>query len=223
MLRIFRTGYVPSCHTFNSGAQRRGLGSCIHVQKKQDDHESFPARCRPRGSSCMPGSKSRRWWVKMAWGIINIAIHNAYIEHRLQCEAIRPEPKTPMTNFAFRLALAKQLANGYQANVHPAASNMVDRPLLVSGKPVRPCTAGPCYPDSAKRKCTMGMQWLSPCGPTSPMSTRRLMSMYGICPCTPWVTCYFPPHHCVSPCRAASAHKIFNGPSFKGYAPGVSL
>lgn len=75
-------------------------------------------RVDQRCESYMPGTKSRRWWVKMAWGIINIGIHNAYIMHRLQCEA---KGKQPLTNFAFRLKLANELRAEY-LNRAPASA-----------------------------------------------------------------------------------------------------
>src|SRR6185437_1713829 len=61
--------------------------------------------------SYRPGSRTLRWWVPLAWGIINLAIHNTYVIHLHRHAAAGTKP---MTNFAFRLSLAKKLINGYR-------------------------------------------------------------------------------------------------------------
>lgn len=61
-------------------------------------------------NSKRPGAKTMRWWVAMAWGIINLIVHNAYVLHRESCIAAAEQP---LTNYAFRLRLAKQLVGSY--------------------------------------------------------------------------------------------------------------
>src|SRR6185437_12928544 len=61
--------------------------------------------------SYRPGSRTLRWWVPLAWGIINLAIHNTYVIHLDRHAAAGTKP---LTNFAFRLSLAKKLINGYR-------------------------------------------------------------------------------------------------------------
>jgi hypothetical protein len=67
-------------------------------------------RANRLSSSYMPGSQTKRWWVALAWGIINIAMHNAYVIYRLQCLA---RGETPITNMQFRLRLALQLIDSW--------------------------------------------------------------------------------------------------------------
>ena len=57
-------------------------------------------------ASYWPGSKAQRWWPSMAWGIINIGVHNAYVLHREQCRAAG---RIPPSNFAFRKQLCMEL------------------------------------------------------------------------------------------------------------------
>jgi hypothetical protein len=64
-------------------------------------------------NSLRPGAKTKRWSVPLAWGIINIAIHNAYVLHR---EVSAAAGVQPLTNFKFRLKLSKQLINNYIGN-----------------------------------------------------------------------------------------------------------
>jgi hypothetical protein len=61
-------------------------------------------------SSFRPGSQTKRWWVVLAWHIINLAVHNAYIVARLNHEAAGTKS---LTNSEFRLKLAHQLVNGW--------------------------------------------------------------------------------------------------------------
>ncbi len=60
-------------------------------------------------SSFRSASAAKRWWVVLAWHIINLAVHNAYIVPKLNHAA----GTGPMTKNAFRLTLAEQLVNGW--------------------------------------------------------------------------------------------------------------
>jgi hypothetical protein len=61
-------------------------------------------------NSKRPGGSTKRWWVAMAWGIVNLIVHNAYVLHR---ELSTAADERPLTNFAFRVRLAKQLVGSY--------------------------------------------------------------------------------------------------------------
>jgi hypothetical protein len=93
-------------------------------------------------ASYWPGSKAQRWWPSVAWGIINIGVHNAYVLQRLQCEAAGTRP---LSNFAFRKQLCLELRGGYIGNTLRTGSSMADRPRLVSGKPRRVCAGTDCH------------------------------------------------------------------------------
>jgi hypothetical protein len=54
-----------------------------------------------------PGTESKRWWVVLAWAIISIAIHNAYVIYS------RLPHSTKLSNREFRLLLAKQLVGTF--------------------------------------------------------------------------------------------------------------
>ena len=62
-------------------------------------------------NSKRPGAKTLRWWVAIAWGIINLIVHNAYVLHRECCIAA---DERPLSNYAFRLRLADQLIGSYR-------------------------------------------------------------------------------------------------------------
>jgi Transposase IS4 len=64
------------------------------------------------------GADSLRWWVVLAWEVINIAVHNAHI---LWCHL---HPGQKMTNREFRLMLAEELVAKWreQRNAHAAAA-----------------------------------------------------------------------------------------------------
>jgi hypothetical protein len=63
-------------------------------------------------SSYRPGSQTKRWWVVLAWHIINLMVHNAYIVHKLNAAAAGTKP---ITNREFRLKLAEQLVHGWSS------------------------------------------------------------------------------------------------------------
>jgi hypothetical protein len=75
-------------------------------------------------NSKRPGAKTMRWWVAIAWGIINIIVHNAYVLHRECCIAAA---ERPLSNYAFRLRLADQLIGSYRGRAR------VGRPPVVPG------------------------------------------------------------------------------------------
>jgi hypothetical protein len=65
------------------------------------------------------GSKSKRWWVVLAWAIINIAVHNAFLIHRAAADK-------PLSNRQFRLQLAQELVGDftYRKRVQPSRSSV---------------------------------------------------------------------------------------------------
>jgi hypothetical protein len=102
-------------------------------------------------ASYWPGSKAVRWWPSMAWGIINIGVHNAYVLHREQCRAAG---RKPPSNFAFRKQLCLQLRGDYHSNTRSAGFSAADRPRLISGDLARVCTTRDCMTQSGKRTRT---------------------------------------------------------------------
>jgi hypothetical protein len=63
-----------------------------------------------------PGSNSKRWWVVLAWTIIDVAVHNAFI---IYCHL--PSAKQ-LTNREFRLQLAEELVHDFLSRKQTARS-----------------------------------------------------------------------------------------------------
>jgi hypothetical protein len=72
-------------------------------------------------SSFRPGSQAKRWWVVLAWHIINLSVHNAYIVHKLNHAAAGTKS---MTNNKLRLMLAEQLVNGWTCRKRAGRSSL---------------------------------------------------------------------------------------------------
>jgi hypothetical protein len=130
-------------------------------------------------ASYWPGSKARRWWPSVAWGIINIGVHNAYILHQLQCKA---SDTRPLTNFAFRKQLAQQLRGDHCANTRPLPGrdgSVAHRPRLINGNLARVCHGVGCSSRSGKPTrtrwaCNLCLHAICPaCGPAHSCSGQR--------------------------------------------------
>jgi hypothetical protein len=90
-------------------------------------------------STFSPGSQSHRWWVPIAWWLVNLACHNAYIIHS---ELRAASGARPMENNAFRVQLAKQLINnwsGRKRSGRPAAAPSSADHRLVHSDVTRDC------------------------------------------------------------------------------------
>lgn len=93
------------------------------VVKDYCEHMAGVDRADRLSHAYMPGSQTKRWWVALAWGIINIAVHNAYVIYCLQSIA---DGDKPVSNMKFRMLLALQLIDKYmqskRATQAPAAA-----------------------------------------------------------------------------------------------------
>jgi hypothetical protein len=106
----------------------------------------------------VPGTATVRWWVALAWGIINIAIHNAYTLHRLVTASLGG---TPLTNMQFRVKLALQLINGYDGYPRARPALPMTMPGMGAGHRLRPSTRRNICKNHAFRKRTR--YWCEPC------------------------------------------------------------
>jgi hypothetical protein len=104
--------------------------------------------------SSLPGTQTARWWVRVAWWIINICVHNAYIIHRHQKQKAKQKP---LNNNDFRLELAKALVNNYSSRKRTTSHPTTIIPTahhLVSTTTTRDCHVCSSQSLSSTRKRT---------------------------------------------------------------------
>jgi hypothetical protein len=105
-----------------------------------------------------PGSESKRWWVVLAWAIINIAIHNAFI---IYCHLPHA---TKMTNREFRLKLAEELVHAHLTRKHAehSAAASTTKHQLILAKSQGDCVHCSSQAKGGERHQT---KWIcEPCG-----------------------------------------------------------
>jgi hypothetical protein len=66
-----------------------------------------------RESYARPGRKSRRWWPRLAWFLIDMAVSNAYVLYRQYAAGLSPQPAAAKSPTEFRRALINALVGTF--------------------------------------------------------------------------------------------------------------
>ena len=62
-----------------------------------------------RESYARPGRKSRRWWPRLAWFLVDMAVNNAYVLYMQYAAALPSRPAAAKSPTEFRRALINAL------------------------------------------------------------------------------------------------------------------